>query len=114
MSNEAAGFGRVRTAMFQRLTGNHRPKREQRKLRSDRCVPLLEELENRLMLATVVLTPTKDNTLYQPTSSTGQLSNARGELFSGRNGENGGALIRRAVMAFDFSSIPSTATVYTM
>src|SRR5262245_35810555 len=53
--------------------------------------------------ATVTLSPSKDNTLYF--SATGQWSNGAGQyIFCGRNvlGEQ-----RRAVIAFDLSSIPA-------
>ena len=58
---------------------------------------------------TVTLTPSKDNTLLE--SSTGSLSNAKGPLFVGRTNQPAGQSIRRALMAFDFSSIPAGATV---
>ena len=49
----------------------------------------------------------KDNTLYE--STTGALSNGSGaHIFAGRT--NNGAL-RRAVLQFDLSNIPSTATI---
>ena len=55
----------------------------------------------------VDLTPSKDNTLYQ--SSTGSLSNGAGShFFAGKT--NSGA-IRRAVIAFDLSVIPSNAVI---
>ena len=51
--------------------------------------------------------PQKDNTLYE--DSTGQLSNGQGiYLFDGRTGAN---LVRRALIAFDLSSIPTNATI---
>jgi hypothetical protein len=53
------------------------------------------------------LAPQKDNTLYE--DPTGQLSNGQGiYFFDGRNGQN---LVRRALIAFDLSSIPSNATI---
>jgi len=58
---------------------------------------------------TVTLTPSKDNTLIE--SSTGTLSNGQGPLFVGRTNQPVGQSIRRALMAFDFSSIPAGATV---
>jgi hypothetical protein len=58
---------------------------------------------------TVTLTSSKDNTLIE--SATGSLSNAKGALFVGRTNQPAGQSIRRALMAFDFSSIPAGATV---
>lgn len=56
---------------------------------------------------TVVLSPQKDNTLYE--DETGQLSNGHGIFFfTGRTGVAG---LRRALIAFDLSGIPSSATV---
>jgi len=57
---------------------------------------------------TVTLTPVKDNTLYE--SPIGNISNGSGEhVFVG---ENGGALIRRALLAFDLAgSIPAGSTI---
>ena len=56
---------------------------------------------------TVVLAPSKDNTLYQ--NPAGQLSNGKGSyLFVGRTDENS---IRRALIRFDLSSIPANATI---
>ncbi|GJQ28906.1 MAG: hypothetical protein HBSAPP03_07900 [Phycisphaerae bacterium] len=55
----------------------------------------------------VVLTPSKDNTLYQ--SSTGALSNGKGDfIFSGRTLSE---LNRRALIAFDLSAVPPGATI---
>ena len=57
---------------------------------------------------TVVLAPSKDNTLYQ--NSSGQLSNGKGNyLFVGRTDDPG--LIRRGLIRFDLSSIPANATI---
>ena len=56
---------------------------------------------------TVMLAPSKDNTLYE--SELGTVSNGMGQyLFAGNTG-NGEA--RRAVIAFDLSAIPANATV---
>lgn len=56
---------------------------------------------------TATLTAAKDNTLYQ--DDFGFLSNGRGiYIFAGAT--NGG-LLRRAVLAFDFSSIPAGSTI---
>jgi|GEM_PF-837045 len=57
----------------------------------------------------VPFTATKDNTLYQ--SNTGSLSNGQGIfVFAGRTNETTNYL-RRGVVAFDLSAIPSNATV---
>ena len=58
---------------------------------------------------TVTLSASKDNTLLE--SSTGSLSNALGPIFVGRTNQAAGSAIRRALMEFDFSSIPSAATI---
>ncbi len=61
---------------------------------------------------TVILTPSKDNTLIEPTDS-GQWSNALGNgIYSGRVGTFGGGTRRRAVLAFDLvGAIPTEAEV---
>jgi len=57
--------------------------------------------------AAITLTPSKDNTLYE--NATGNLSNGAGSyLFTGRTRNFG---IRRAVLAFDLSSIPNDAVI---
>ena len=58
---------------------------------------------------TVMLPASKDNTLIE--SATGSLSNGAGALFVGRTNQAAGSAIRRALMAFDFSSIPADATI---
>ena len=56
---------------------------------------------------TATFTPSKDNTLYE--SSTGNLSNGQGEhLFVGQTDDGN---LRRALLAFDVSSIPANATI---
>jgi len=53
------------------------------------------------------LSPQKDNTLYEDPA--GQLSNGQGiYLFEGKTGAN---LLRRGLIAFDFTSIPANATI---
>ena len=55
----------------------------------------------------VTLEPSKDNTLFE--DSAGSLSNGAGErLLSGRTGEPNN---RRALIAFDFSSIPAGSVI---
>lgn len=56
---------------------------------------------------TVTLAPSKDNTLYE--SPFGSLSNGAGQHFFA--GTSGNGMIRRGLLAFDLSSIPSEATV---
>ena len=56
---------------------------------------------------TVMLVPSKDNTLYF--SATGQLSNGQGIYFF--DGKNGQGNVRRAIIAFDLSPIPASATI---
>lgn len=59
---------------------------------------------------TVELPASRDNTLFQ--SDTGSLSNGAGDaIFAGRTAAQGGGLRRRAVLAFDLSSIPQGATI---
>jgi len=59
--------------------------------------------------ATIVLSPSKDNTLYE--SDTGSLSNGQGDLFVGKTGENDNFHIRRGLIAFDLSAIPAGSTI---
>ena len=57
----------------------------------------------------ITLTATKDNTIFE--SSTGGLSNGSGQfLFAGRSGQSSGS-VRRALLAFDLSSIPAEGVV---
>jgi len=60
---------------------------------------------------TAVLTPDKDNTLYQ--TSAGNLSDGGGQaLYAGRTGQSTLALqIRRGLLHFNLSSIPAGATI---
>ncbi len=61
-------------------------------------------------IESVELMPIKDNTLYQ--SDTGSLGNGAGiAFFAGRTALQNGGARRRAVVAFDVSSIPQGATV---
>ncbi|MFO0856583.1 MAG: DNRLRE domain-containing protein [Phycisphaerales bacterium] len=61
-----------------------------------------------LAQVTVELTSSKDNTMYQPSSST-QLSNGAGEhMFIGKTQ---GGYARRALLQFNLSSIPANATI---
>lgn len=56
---------------------------------------------------TVGFTPQKDNTLYEDPA--GQLSNGSGPYFFA--GRTSGNLLRRGLIAFDLSSIPTNATI---
>jgi hypothetical protein len=68
----------------------------------------LEQLEGRVVPTTIVLGPSKDNTLYE--SSTGDISNGAGSYFLA--GETNGGLIRRGAIAFDIAdNIPAGATI---
>ena len=59
---------------------------------------------------TIVLTPSKDNTLIETID--GATSNGIGEaVFCGRVGNFGGGFKLRAVMAFDVSAIPAGSTI---
>ena len=64
---------------------------------------------------TVTLTPSKDNTLIEPTDR-GQWSNALGNaIYSDRVGQFGGGTRRRAVLAFNLvGAIPAEAEVTTV
>lgn len=59
--------------------------------------------------ATVSLTPVQDNTMY---SESGSTSNGAGPLYAGvPGGISGAGLIRRALVKFNLSSIPTASTV---
>lgn len=61
-----------------------------------------------LITVTVVLTPTKDNTLYE--SSTGDVSNGKGAFFF--VGNTAGAAVRRGLLAFAVADqVPAGATI---
>jgi uncharacterized protein (TIGR03118 family) len=71
----------------------------------------VEQLEGRVVPSTVVLNPSKDNTLYQ--SVAGDISNGAGpSFFAGETGGMGGDALRRGVIAFDIAgNIPAGATI---
>lgn len=86
---------------------------------SKRCLPRFLILPGLLALAHAVhadvvqITPSKDNSLYQP-DQLGDRSNALGpQVFAGRVGGFGGGVgLRRAVMAFDIAgNVPASATI---
>lgn len=63
-----------------------------------------------LAQTTIVVPVAKDNTLYE--TPTGSLSNGAGEyLFAGRTQQGPGVDRRRALIAFDLSTVPTGATV---
>jgi len=68
----------------------------------------LEVLEDRLLLTTVTLTPSKDNTLYE--DGAGGRSNGAGDhFFVGRTGQN---RIVRGLIAFDVAgNVPAGSTI---
>lgn len=72
---------------------------------------VLERLEDRHLLASVTLFPTKDNSLFQDVD--GLLSNGSGDyLFVGKTAQNDDAkTLRRALVQFDVSSIPFDAEI---
>src|SRR5580765_8127669 len=57
----------------------------------------------------VVLNPVQDNTIYNenPNASNG----AGPQFFVGRTGDNAGSSIRRALIKFNVSSVPTGATI---
>lgn len=63
-----------------------------------------------MLAATVTLTPTKDNTLFE--SATGDVSDGAGEtILVGKTGSSGGSQVRRGTIAFNLALIPAGATV---
>jgi len=60
--------------------------------------------------ATVIITPNKDNTLFQDLE--GDVSNGAGtSLYIGRAGISGGNTVRRPVVAFSLAAIPAGAVI---
>ena len=68
--------------------------------------PFVEALEDRVLLATVDLSPSKDNTLIEvPTGASQFLSDGAGQdFFVGRTKQPSGQAIRRGLIAFDVAS----------
>ncbi len=63
-----------------------------------------------LMAQSIQLTPFKDNTLYE--TFNGATSNGAGDrLFIGKTGPSGNNALRRAVLKFDLSQVPSDAII---
>src|SRR5213075_3135549 len=76
-------------------------------LRTLTTLLLFALMHSAVFAVTVVLSPQKDNTLYEDPK--GQLSNGAGiYLFAGLTGVAG---LRRGLIAFDLSAIPTNATV---
>ena len=66
------------------------------------CLPLRAEV--------IELLPDQDNTLYE--DAEGAASNGAGKgLFFGKTGPDGDELLRRALVRFDLSGIPSSAVI---
>ena len=62
--------------------------------------------------APVLFGASKDNTLYQ--SATGSLSDGKGpHFYVGRTNQGAGVSLRRGLIAFDVSAIPTNAIVTT-
>src|SRR6516165_4064704 len=78
---------------------SRQPGKRQRPFRNG-VVLRVEQLEGRVVPSTVVLNPSKDNTLYQ--SVAGDISNGAGpSFFAGETGGMGGDALRRGVIVFD-------------
>lgn len=74
------------------------------------CLSALAMMSPIAIGATIVVTPIKDNTLYE--DAQGDISNGAGQfLFAGKTGFNDGIRLRRALLAFDLSSIPAGSTI---
>src|SRR5207247_975085 len=75
--------------------------------------PRVESLEDRTTPATVSLTTSADNTLYQvPTADPSQqLSNGAGQHFYVGETAQGANAIRRGAIKFDLSAIPTGSTI---
>jgi hypothetical protein len=75
--------------------------------------PGLESLEDRCTPTQVTLTSVADNTLYEETNASAQLSNGAGPNFYVGDSAHqpAGFAIRRGVLRFDLSSIPASATI---
>lgn len=74
------------------------------------ALPLALAAQQRASGATVQLTPSKDNTLYE--NATGPRSNGAGPaLYAGKTGPNNQNQLLRAVLAFDLSAIPAGSAI---
>lgn len=97
--------------LFQRWTNRPVPncRSSARKMRAGTFRPGMELLEDRCTPTVVTLSTSADNTLYQDPS--GNLSNGAGQHFYvGDNGKPTNS-IRRGLVKFDLSSIPTGATI---
>jgi uncharacterized repeat protein (TIGR01451 family) len=74
-----------------------------------RCRPAVECLEERAVPATINLTTSADNTLYQDPA--GQLSNGAGQNFYVGDTAQSANYIRRGAIKFNLSSIPAHSTI---
>jgi uncharacterized protein (TIGR03118 family) len=99
--------GAGRSALGQDGTRRHGQRRPARR----RVVLQVEPLEGRVVPSTIILNPSKDNTLYQ--STVGDISNGAGPtFFAGLSGNMGGSASHRGVIAFDIAdNIPAGATI---
>ena len=89
-----------------------RPLKRRGRLQNKRSFALralrFESLEHRLLLATVTLTTSKDNTLIESPAGN---SNGAHQIYAGKVGSRGSDSIRRGLMAFDLSGIAPGSTV---
>ena len=73
-------------------------------------IPFMLMISLDLLAESIQLTPIKDNTLYE--TFNGATSNGAGDrLFIGKTGPSGNNALRRAVLKFDLSQIPSGAFI---
>ena len=73
-------------------------------------LPTVEPLEDRRLLASLTLFPSKDNSLFE--DAAGELSNGKGEhLFVGKTAQSEGQALRRALVQFNLSDIPNDAEI---
>jgi Bacterial Ig-like domain (group 3)/IPT/TIG domain/Dockerin type I domain len=72
----------------------------------------MEHLEERCTPTQITLTSVADNTLYEETSQSSQLSNGAGQHFyAGETNQAAGINIRRGLLKFDLSSVPAGSTI---
>jgi uncharacterized repeat protein (TIGR01451 family) len=101
---------RWRKALWQSFLGFRQiPVRKPRPRRGFR--PGLEHLEERCTPTTVSLGSAADNTLYETTDPSNQLSNGAGQHMFAGDTKQTSDFIRRALVRFDLSSIPSGSTI---